>query len=203
MSSGPVRLEGARVRLEPLAIEHAGALVAASRGDDDLWTYMPASPRDVPEMEAWIRARLTPRPGLQNLAFAQIDVASGAVMGSTSLFDVDLEARSAEIGWTWLGRAYRGAGYNAESKLLLLRHAFDELELARVQLVANARNLRSQRAMERIGATREGLLRNFRRNLDGTLRDSAVYSVVDREWPAVRARLARLVAADGGASKKA
>lgn len=200
--TGPVRLEGRRVVLEPLSSAHAPGLAALAE-DDDTWTHMTSRPRGVEGMRAWIDARLAPRAGLASLPFAQVERATGALMGSTSLFDIDLEARSAEIGFTWLARAYRGAGYNAEAKLLLLRHAFGALGLARVQLMTNARNERSQRAMARIGATREGLLRNHRRNLDGTLRDTVVFSVVDREWPDVEVRLSRLVDEVGeGPSKK-
>lgn len=196
-----MRLVGRRVILEPLTIGHAEALHAAADGDDDLWTYMTAAPRSVPEMRAWVEARLAPR-ALPALAFAQRDAATGRVAGSTSLFDIDAEAGSAEVGYTWLGAPWRGAGLNAEAKLLLLRHAFGPLSLQRVQLVTNARNLRSQRAIEALGATREGVLRNYRRNLDGTLRDSVVFSILDREWPDVEARLARRVD-DEDAGKKA
>ena len=182
-------LRGRHVVLEPLLPEHAGELAAAVAPGDDVWTWMTSAPRDADEMGAWILARRTPKPGLRNLPFLQRDPASGAVMGSTSVFDLDAAAESAEIGFTWLAAPWRRTGANTEAKRLLMGHCFDALGLKRVQLVTDARNLRSQHAIERVGATREGLLRNWRRDRTGALRNSVVYSVVDREWPDVRARL--------------
>lgn len=183
------RLAGRRVILEPLLVEHADALVTAVAPGDDVWRWMTAEPRTPAEMASWIAARRTPRAGLANLPFLQRHAPTGAAMGSTSIFDVDAQAESAEIGHTWLVQAYRGTGVNLEAKRLLLGHCFDALDLKRVQLVTDARNERSQRAMLRIGATREGLLRNWRRDRTGALRDSVVMSVTAREWPTVQERL--------------
>ncbi|HEX2021764.1 MAG TPA: GNAT family N-acetyltransferase [Candidatus Thermoplasmatota archaeon] len=182
-------LRGRRVVLEPLAPEHAPGLAEAVEPGDDVWRWTNTAPRGEAEMRAWIRDRLTPRHGCRNLAFAQRDPASGRLMGSTSLFDVDRAAESAEIGHTWLAAPWRRTGANTEAKLLLLAHAFDALGLKRVQLVTDERNDRSRRAIERIGAKPEGILRNWRRNVEGGLRNSAVYSVIVQEWPETRAAL--------------
>lgn len=184
-----VVLRGRHVILEPLLPEHAAGLAAAIGPDDDVYRWTNTAPRTEAEMRAWIEARNTPRPLVRNLAFAQRDPASGSLMGSTSLFDLSEKDESAEIGHTWLAAPWRRTGANTEAKLLLLEHAFGTLRLQRVQLVTDARNERSQRAIERIGATREGVLRKWRRNLEGGLRDSVVYSVVAPEWPQVRERL--------------
>lgn len=190
----PPRLEGRLVTLEPLLPEHAEALVEALSPDDDVWTHMTSAPGTADEMRAWIEARRTPRNGLQALPFLQREPSTGRAMGSTTLFDIDLAMESAEIGFTWLARPFRGTGANAEAKLLLLTHAFETLGLRRVQLMTDARNERSQRAMARLGFSREGVLRNYRRRRDGTLRDSVVYSVIDKEWPEVRAAIEKRLA---------
>jgi RimJ/RimL family protein N-acetyltransferase len=110
-------------------------------------------------------------------------------VGSTRYLDIRRENRGLEIGWTWLAAAVQRTAVNTECKYLLLRHAFETLGAIRVQLRTDLRNLRSQRAIERIGATREGVFRQERIMWDGYLRDSVFYSVIDCEWPAVKARL--------------
>lgn len=183
-------LRGRHVVLEPLVPAHAAELEGAVAPGDDVWTHLPAAPRTVAEMEAWIHARLTPKPGLANEAWLQRHPVSGAAMGSTSLFDIDLAAQSAEIGWTWIAAPYRRTGVNTEAKLLLLTHSFETLGLRRVQLVTDERNDRSRNAILRIGATFEGILRNVRRRRDGSLRNSAFFSITDDEWPRVKGALA-------------
>jgi RimJ/RimL family protein N-acetyltransferase len=184
-----VVLRGRHVVLEPLLPAHAKDLAAAIGPDDDVFRWTNTAPRTEKEMEAWIAARRADRPSGRTLAFAQRDVASGRLAGSTSLFDIDEAAESAEIGHTWIAAPFRRSGLNTEAKLLLLEHAFSALRLKRVQLVTDLRNERSQNAIARLGATREGVLRNWRRNLEGGLRTSVVYSVLDSEWPDVEKRL--------------
>lgn len=193
VSAHDVILRGRHVVLEPLVPEHARGLAEAISPEDDVFRWTNTAPRTEAEMAAWIRARSTPRPGMRNLPFAQRDPSSGRLAGSTSLFDWSEADECAEIGHTWLAAPWRRTGVNTEAKALLLTHAFETLGLKRVQLVTDARNERSQRAIERLGAVREGVLRNHRRNLEGGLRDSVYYSVVDREWPAVKARLQGLL----------
>lgn len=184
-----VVLRGRHVTLEPLVASMADELAAAIGPDDDVFRWTNTAPRTPNAMREWIEARRQDRPTGRSLAFAQRDRASGKLVGSTSLFDVNEKERSAEIGHTWLAAQGRRTGVNTEAKLLLLTHAFGTLQLARVQLVTDVRNERSQRAIERIGATREGVLRNWRRNLEGGLRTSVVYSVIEAEWPQVKAAL--------------
>ena len=189
METHDVVLRGRHVLLEPLRLEHAGGLAAAIGPEDDVFRWTNTAPRSEAEMRAWIEARNTPRPLVRNLAFAQQDPASGRLMGSTSLFDWSERDEAVEIGHTWLAAPWRRTGANTEAKLLLMAHAFGALGVKRVQLVTDLRNKRSQRAIERLGATREGVLRSHRRDLQGNLRDSVYYSVIEPEWPAVRARL--------------
>ncbi|MNJ65403.1 Ribosomal-protein-serine acetyltransferase [compost metagenome] len=111
------------------------------------------------------------------------------IVGTTRFADFMPSLPAAELGWTWLDRAEHGSGLNASIKALLLRHAFEDWQLVRLQLKTAARNLRSQRAIEKLGAQREGLLRNHRRLADGRLDDTVLYSITDQEWPALKAQL--------------
>lgn len=188
-----VTLRGRHVVLEPLLPEHAATLADAIAPDDDVFSWTNTAPRGETAMRAWILDRQRARPGLENQPYLQREPASGRAMGSTSLFDIDRAAQAAEIGHTWLAAPFRRTGANTEAKRLLLAHAFETLGLQRVQIVTDLRNERSQRAIERLGATREGILRKHRRNLEGGLRDSVYYSVIADEWPHVRARLDALL----------
>ncbi|RJQ74092.1 N-acetyltransferase [Pseudonocardiaceae bacterium YIM PH 21723] len=180
-------LEGKHVRLEPLAVEHADGLFEAGQ-DPDIWTWLSAKarPADVPGAQAWIEKH---RVAHGIMAFAQIDVASGQVCGTTSYHDIDAENRVLGIGHTWLGKQWRRTACNTESKLLLLTHAFDVLGANRVFWQTDDKNLRSQQAIERLGAKPDGVLRNHRIRSDGSLRHSFIYSMIPAEWPAARERL--------------
>ncbi len=126
--------------------------------------------------------------------FATVENESGRAIGSTRYFDIRPEHRGLEIGWTWLGVAHQRTAANTECKRLLLVHAFDVLGALRVQLKTDARNLRSQRAIERIGAVREGVLRAHMILPDGFVRDSVMYSITRADWPAVKSKLEALEA---------
>lgn len=121
-----------------------------------------------------------------SIAFAIVPVATGAAAGSTRYLDIDRSHRTLEIGWTWIGPAWQRTAVNTECKLLLLAHAFDDLGAHRVTLKTDGRNERSQRAIERIGATREGVLRRHRVCWDGYVRDTVYFGVTDLDWPRVR-----------------
>lgn len=151
---------------------------------------LPAGPRQtrVEETLAWIRETLARVPGTE-VPFAILRRADGRPVGSTRYMDIQRPNRGLEIGWTWLGPDARRTPVNTECKRLLLGHAFDDLGAVRVQLKTDGDNVRSQRAIERLGARREGVLRRHRRRWDGSWRDTVYYSVLDDEWPAVRARL--------------
>ncbi|MCP2164619.1 Protein N-acetyltransferase, RimJ/RimL family [Goodfellowiella coeruleoviolacea] len=178
-------LTGQHVRLEPLTPAHAPDLFAAG-ADPDIWTWLrDARPTDLDDMRRRID-RILADP--DRLAFVQIDPA-GRVAGTTSYYEIDPTERGLYIGHTWIGAPWRRTGVNTEAKLMLLRHAFDTLGANRVGWHTDINNLRSQRAIERLGARREGVLRAHRIRRDGSLRDTVVYSVIAAEWPSVRERL--------------
>ncbi len=186
-------LSGRLIRLEPLALEHApGYLAAAGPADDaaEVFRWMfPAAPQTVADAEGHILTALAARARGERFAYAQLDAGTGEVAGTTSYYEVDPAARAIAIGHTWLGRRWWRTGHNTESKLLMLTHAFDTLGAARVSWHTDLNNTRSQEAIDRLGATREGVLRKHRIRRDGSWRDTVQYALVDDDWPAVRARL--------------
>ena len=185
----PITLEGRFVRLVPLALEHAPDLHAAGE-DRGIWRYMPiAAPEHLQDTERWIRVALAALDSGAEAPFAIIDRASGKAIGSTRYLDIHPEHEAIEIGWTWVAPAHQRTAANTECKYLLLKHAFEALGASRVQLKTDARNAHSQRAIERLGAMREGVLRKQRRMWNGFVRDTVYYSILQNEWPAVKARL--------------
>jgi RimJ/RimL family protein N-acetyltransferase len=185
-------MSGEHVRLEPLTAEHAGGLYKAG-SDPAVWTWLAVrQPDDIGGMRTLVDNILADGT---RLAWAQVDAATGEVAGTTSFYQIDANHRILSIGHTWIGKPWQRTPLNSESKLLMLRHAFEELSANRVSLETDIRNEASQRSNERLGAQREGVLRAHRIRPDGTLRDTVVYSVIADEWPGVReslvARLAR------------
>jgi N-acetyltransferase len=186
----PVTLTGAHVILEPAGDRHLADLLVAGQ-DDLVWAWLPWRR---PDTEADVAAMLEAERAVA-YPFAQIDTASGRAVGVTTYRDVDERHRTLEIGGTWIGRPWWRTAINTEAKLLFLGHAFDTLRANRVALKTDIRNERSQLAIARLGAVREGVLRHQYIRRDGTLRDTVMYSVIPEEWPSVRARLeARLAA---------
>jgi|SRR5579859_822576 len=185
----PVTLTGRVVRLEPLSEAHVPDLAAVGQ-DDSLWTYIPYPPvHSEADMRAWVRDMLARQARGADLPFAVVHQATGRAIGASRYLDIQRANRAVEIGGTWYGRAYQRTAVNTESKYLLLGHAFDNLGCIRVQLKTDVRNERSQRAIERLGAVREGILRHSTIMPDGHLRDSVYYSILAEEWPGVKARL--------------
>ncbi len=185
----PVVLTGETLQLEPLRQEHAQGLYNRGRSADD-WRYMPrACFIDMADTRQWIDEAID-APG--QLPFAIVERAKNKVIGSTRYLNIRPEHRSLEIGWTWLGQQWQRTTANTEAKLLLLSHAFDRLGCVRVEFKTDARNARSQRALERIGATREGVLRKHMIVQGNFARDSVYFSVIDSDWPEVRERLTLL-----------
>lgn len=179
-------LEGDHVRLEPLSPEHAPGLHEAGRSPS-VWTWLSLHPpADVAATRELIDNALADRG---RLAWAQIDLSSGRVAGTTSYYDIDPEHRGLAIGHTWIGEPWQRTALNTEAKLLLLRRAFRDLGAVRVTWHTDIHNERSQRAIERLGAVREGVLRAHRIRKDGTLRDTVSYSMTADEWPAAEAAL--------------
>jgi RimJ/RimL family protein N-acetyltransferase len=194
MDVKPVTLTGRYVRLEPLAEDHVPGLTAIGL-DDSIWRYMPYGfMRNEEDIRGWVRGILAHAVAGTDLPFAAIDVASGCVAGATRYMEIRPAHHGLEIGGTWYGAAYRRTRVNTECKYLLLEHAFENLRCIRVQLKTDSRNERSQRAIERIGAKKEGMLRNHIILPDGHVRHSIYYSIVDSEWPTVKARLQELLA---------
>ncbi|MBV9469106.1 MAG: GNAT family N-acetyltransferase [Abitibacteriaceae bacterium] len=186
----PVVLERAQVRLEPLALNHAAQLLQILQQDVDLWQYIPHSPVHTPEeMHQLIQAAQQQSQAGVEVPFAITLRATGEAVGSTRYLDIRRPHRNLEIGWTWLARRYQRTGVNTECKYLLLRHAFEDLGAIRVQLKTDSRNEQSQRAIARLGAMREGVLRNHMVLWNGFIRDTVYFSVIDSEWPAVKANL--------------
>ena len=182
----PVTLTGKFVRLEPLSETHVPGLTAAGAGDESIWKHMLYGDIQTEEdMLGWVRDILA----RFDLAFAVIHLESGRVAGATRYLNIAPEHRGLEVGGTWYGAEFRRTVVNTECKYLLMTYAFETLGCIRVQLKTDSRNLRSQRAIERIGAKREGVLRNHMVMTDGWNRDSVFYSVLDREWVDVKQRL--------------
>lgn len=180
----PVVLSGHGVRLEPLTLDHVHDLFAVAQ-DEDVWRFMSLPrPGDRDAMAAVVDGA---RVGAGRVAWAV--VVDGRAVGSTSYLDVDLAVEGLEVGWTWYARAVWATHVNPACKLLLLGHAFDDLGVQRVTLKLDARNTRSFRAVERLGARYDGTLRHHRRRVDGSVRDSAYFSILAPEWPTVRAGL--------------
>jgi RimJ/RimL family protein N-acetyltransferase len=193
MNVSAVTLEGRHVRLEPLAEAHVAAL-ARHAADDKVWTHFGgARMTDEPAIRQRIEvARQLLEQGAA-LTFAIVDLARGEAVGATAYLDVSVPDRRLEIGSTWLGRAAWRTAVNTEAKYLLLTHAFEGLGCLRVQLKTDIRNLRSQAAIERLGAVKEGVLRAHMLRRDGSQRDTVLYSIIAGEWPAVKARLKQLM----------
>ena len=185
----PVTLEGRSVRLEPMCEEHIAGLFEAAQ-HDEIWAYLPVDrPGTEAEMRQWFDTAQEARRSGAQLPFAIIERETGVPIGSTRYMAVSPQDSSLEIGHTWLAREYWRTPANTESKYLLLRHAFDDLGCVRVWFKSDARNLNSHRAIERLGAQREGVLRKHMRVKGGFQRDSVIFSIVSEEWPEVRGRL--------------
>jgi RimJ/RimL family protein N-acetyltransferase len=198
MNVAPVVLEGPRVRLEPLDLERHFDGLAAIGLDPDLWRWTLSVVRTREDLRAYLETALRERAEGRSLPFATLDRASGQVAGCTRFGNIDRRNRRVEIGWTWVGRPFQRSHVNTEAKWLMLRHAFESLGCVRVELKTNVLNRRSRDAMLRIGCVEEGVLRRHAVNDDGVWRDTVYYSVLDSEWPAVRARLQGLMARERG-----
>lgn len=188
----PIELRGQRARLQPLTLSHTDALWAAGT-DEDIWRYFPAPIRSRDAMAQWVRDAVQEQEQGHSLPFAIIDQETGRIVGSTRFADISRPHRAAEIGWTWLAPTVWRTRVNTECKYLLLSHGFETLDLIRIFLKTDSRNARSQRAIERIGGIKEGVLRRHLILADGYIRDSVYYSIIVEEWPGVKQRLEGLL----------
>jgi RimJ/RimL family protein N-acetyltransferase len=187
----PVTLEGAHLRLEPLSEAHQFALCAVGL-DKELWRWTPYEVSTPDEMAAYVAGALEEQMRGRALPFVVVEKSSERVIGSTRFGNIELAHRRVEIGWTWYARPWQRTGTNTETKLLLLRHAFERLGCIRVELKTDSLNQRSRAAIQRIGAREEGLLRNHMITSSGRVRHTVCYSIVDSEWPDVKASLERM-----------
>lgn len=193
----PICLRDTHVVLEPLLAQHATALEAAA-SDGELWTLRVTSVPAPGQARAYVDAALQAQAAGTMLAFAVREVGSGEVVGSTRYYEIDMAVPRLAIGYTWYARRWQKTHLNTACKRLLLSHALETLGCAAVAFHTDGLNQDSQRAIERLGARREGVLRAHRRRGDGSLRDTVCYSILAAEWPAVSdaldQRLRRLTA---------
>lgn len=196
MKVTPVTLSGRHVRLEPLTLAHIDPMFAAA-SDPQLWRWTLTQIASREDMRDYVDAALAAQAAGTALPFATLDASTGEVIGSTRFGNIDVANRHVEIGWTWLRRDRQRTGCNTEAKYLMLSHAFDVLGCIRVSLKTDALNQQSRAAILRIGAKEEGILRAHMITASGRIRDSAMYSVLADEWPAVRERLEALLGAQG------
>ncbi|EPG64292.1 acetyltransferase (GNAT) domain protein [Leptospira wolffii serovar Khorat str. Khorat-H2] len=183
----PVSLKGENVQLLPLRAEHLAGLQEAV-SDGELWklwyTFIPTPDK----MEAWIRKAREEEDARVSLPFV-VQSKEGKILGSTRYMNIEKDARRLEIGTTWYAKSVQRTSVNTECKLLLLQHAFETLNCIAVEFRTNYFNFPSRKAIERLGAKLDGILRNHRWNSNGTLRDTAVYSILQSEWPTVKNNL--------------
>ncbi len=188
MVVSPVMLEGVHIRLEPLSKAHLAGLAEVGL-DKELWRWIPVPVRTVDDMAAYLETALGEQERGVSLPFAIVEKATGRAIGSTRYGNIDRTHHRVEIGWTWVARNWQRATMNTEAEYLLLKHAFETLGCMRVELKADSLNERSRAAILRSGAREEGIFRNHMITASGRIRHSVYSSIIDSEWPAVRARL--------------
>lgn len=184
----PVTLEGRHVRLEPLTLGHVEALARVGL-DPELWRWIPTPVMTVAEMREYVELALREQHRGSAVPFAIVHRASGEVVGSTRYGNIVAEHHRLEIGWTWYAVPHQRTAANTEAKLLLLAHAFEALGATRVEFKTDALNVPSRTAIARLGAVEEGTFRKHMHTASGRFRDTVYFSILDTEWPAVKARL--------------
>jgi len=185
MNVQPVILEGRRVRMEPLKKEHADEL-AKFAFNEQLWLWTTNLMRDIQDLDRYVDRALDEQRRRVALPFVTVERATGRVVGSSRFGNIDVANRKVEIGWTWIDPAWQRTYVNTEAKLLMLTHAFETWKCIRVELKTDALNTKSRAAMQRIGATEEGTLRSHMITESGRIRDSVYFSIIEKEWAAVR-----------------
>ncbi len=192
----PVTLEGHSVRLEPLSVEHEAGLAAAA-ADGQLWKLWYTSVPEPAGTRGYIDAALEGQQAGHMLPWAVRDLVTNTIAGSTRYHDIVPAADRVEIGYTWYAQRCQRTGVNTACKLLLLTHAFDTLDCAVVGLRTDNFNFASQRAIEALGAKRDGVIRHHHPRRDGTVRDTVIYSILATEWPDVKRHLQLRLARHG------
>ena len=189
MKVEPVVLEGRHVRLEPMRVDHLPALCEVGL-EPSLWKWTANVVESPANIEVYLRNALSDRDRGVALPFVTIDRSSGKIVGSTRFGNIDLFNLKTEIGWTWINPQWQRTAINTEAKLLMLTHAFEVWKCIRVELKTDANNKVSQKAMKRIGAVKEGILRNHMITETGRYRDSVYFSIIESEWESAKAILA-------------
>ncbi len=184
----PVTLSGRYVRLEPLSMDHLDRLWTIGQ-DPDLWKLSPYHITTPEKMRIYIQSALDAQAMGAALPFVTIWQPTGEIVGSTRFGNIDAPNLRAEIGWTWIARRWQRTPVNTEAKYLMLQHAFETWHCIRVEFKTDELNLRSQQAIERLGAKREGVFRHHMIVESGRLRNSVYFSIIDDEWPHVKANL--------------
>lgn len=188
MQIQPVTLEGQRVKLEPLTLEHHGSLCEVGL-DPALWRLTTTQIHSSEDMRRYIEAALKEQTQGTALPFVIVDRSASKAVGSTRYGNIDGAHRRLEIGWTWVARPWQRTSVNTEAKYLLLKHAFETLGCIRVEFKTDSLNQQSRTALLRIGATEEGVFRNHMITESGRIRHSVYYSIIDSEWLAIRSQL--------------
>jgi RimJ/RimL family protein N-acetyltransferase len=188
MDLRPITLEGKFVRLEPLSMNHFERLCNVGL-DPELWRRSTINVHTPDEMESYIETALRWQTEGHALPFAQVEQATNSVVGSTRFAAIDRTHRRLEIGWTWIAKPWQRTAINTEAKYLLLKHAFERLDCIRVEFKTDSINEQSRKALGRIGAREEGILRNHMITHSGRIRHSVYYSIINTEWNEVKARL--------------
>ena len=187
----PVVLIGKTVKLVPIQVEHAAALYDSTREIE--WKMLPTNFTSSAQMESWVRSKVSERINKTSMHFTVMLAKNEKIVGSTGFMDILPEHRILEIGSTWYIPALWVTDVNPECKFLMLRYAFETLGAIRVQIKTDSINKHSQGAIKKLGAVYEGKLRNHRIRWDGTIRDTMMYSIIDKEWPAVKADLQKRI----------
>ncbi len=188
MTIEPTTLQGRYVRLEPLQMEHFDALWAVGQ-DHELWKWTPYQINTPEKMHTYLRAALDGQELGTALPFVTIWQATNQIVGSTRFGNIDAPNHRVEIGWTWIDRAWQRTPVNTEAKLLMLQHAFETWHCIRVELKTDLLNERSRTAIARLGAQQEGIFRHHMIVDSGRLRDTVYFSIINDEWPTVKAHL--------------
>lgn len=196
MNIQPVTLEGNTVRLSPIRREHWQALWEVAKDSlEETFRWIPSRMSSPEDFQAWMDKTLAEQDRGESVAFVTLELTSDRIVGSTRFMNIDVANHRVEIGWTWIAPAWQRTAVNTEAKYLMLRHAFEEWKCARLELKTDALNQKSRNAILRIGAKEEGTLRKHVLTWTGRYRDSVYFSILDTEWPEVKARLESKLAA--------
>lgn len=188
MKIEPVLLEGKKIMLEPLSLAHHDDLCEAGL-HEQIWQLAPVALKTTEDMQSYIQAALDEQARGVSLPFATVEKASGKAIGSTRFGNIDAANKRVEIGWTWIAPGWQRTFVNTEAKYLMLKHAFETWRCNRVEFKTDALNERSRNAILRIGAKAEGIFRQHMVTESCRLRDSAYFSIINTEWPEVKAIL--------------